>query len=425
MEPAVERRIVEFSAQLYLILEIIKKRDYYPQIEIIEEIAGCGETVIIKGVPYDNFASNSYLGLSRHSKVIESAKRALDRFGIGSGGSRLTSGTTAVHRQLEERIARFKGTEDAVVFSSGFLANLGILLAIINSPVAHIAAELDPEAVGLHPATDVFFDELVHASVIDGTQLSQSRLWGGRVRAHRYLHRDVEDLEQKLSSTNPERALIVTDGVFSLHGRVAPLDKIVEIAQKYGASVYVDDAHGTGVLGPNGRGTADLFGLGEVEYAIGTLSKAFGGEGGFFVGDARMCEYLRVACRTQVFQTSMSSAIAAGLITAIDVAEEEPERRERLVDNAIRINSELVRLGFDTFGSRTQIIPVCFETEERAKRACKILASHRIFAPPYYYPAVRRREAMIRVNLMATHSGDQLERLVTALKHAGEETGVL
>ena len=421
-------RMVEtpFSAAPLQMLNIIRKRNYYPHIETINELSGLGEVVVIDGVPMDNFASNSYLGLSRHPRVVEAAKAAAERFGIGSGGSRLTSGSQTPHRQLEERIAEYKSKEAAIVFSSGYLANVGVLPAILNSHLTRLAAELDPEAEKLDCVTNVFFDELVHASIIDGIQLAQSKLWGGRVRSHLFLHRDVEELEQRLATTKAERALVVTDGVFSLHGRVAPLDQIVGVAHRYNAAVYVDDAHGTGVLGPHGRGTADLYGVeDEIDFPIGTMSKALGGEGGFFVGSHEMCQYLRVGCRTQMFQTSMSPPVAAGLLAAIDIIDHEPEHRERLLASASRVNTELVRLGFNTFGSRTQIIPVCFGSDQQAKLACEILGRHRIFAPPYYYPAVRKGEAMVRINLMSSHTNNQLEHLLTAFEEAGQQTGVL
>lgn len=417
---------MRFEKQLLDILDVVERRNYYPTICEIQAIEGAGESVVIDGKCYDNYSSNSYLGISRDPRVITSAKNALDRYGIGSGGSRLTSGTHTLHRELEEKIAEFKGAEDAVLFSSGYLMNIGVLCALLNSPIERIAHELDPSMNGQGTTTHAFFDELVHASIIDGMMLASTRLFGGKVRMHKYLHLDVDHLEQELDDIKPERALVITDGVFSLHGRIAPLAKIVPVAKRYGASIYVDDAHGTAVLGPNGHGTAELCGVeGAIDFPVGTLSKALGGEGGFLAGTKKICAYLRVACRTHMFQTSLSPAVVAGLITAIDIAQNEPERRVRLCASSAHVRTELTRLGFDIFGSKTQIIPVCFRTESQAKKACEILMEEGVFAPPYYYPAVRHDEAMIRVNIMATHNDEQLEKLVSALDRAGKETSIL
>ncbi len=416
---------MKFFERLSTILETVEKRHLYPLICELAAVEGSGETAVIEGRRYANFASNSYLGLTRHPKVIEAATRAIREFGLGSGGSRLTSGTNRLHRQLEEVIAEFKGTEDSVVFSAGYLANIGVLLAVLNSPLARTTSELnhDQETFG---ETDVYYDELVHASIIDGLMLASVRLFGGRVHLHRYMHLDMGQLEQELVAGKSDHpALVVTDGIFSLHGRKAPLDQIVRIAHRHGAAVYVDDAHGTGVLGRTGRGTAEMCGVdGAIDIPVGTLSKALGGEGGFCAGTKEFCDYLRIACRTHMFQTSMSPAMAAGLIAAFQVVKDEPERRERLTAVSHQVSSELNHLGFDTFGSTTQIIPVCFETEARARAAFRLLMDEGIFAPPYYYPAVRHDEAMIRVNLMATHTDEQIERLVSILAKAGQEAAV-
>jgi 8-amino-7-oxononanoate synthase len=406
------------------VVEILNDRGYYPRIDEISAFPSIAE-VLVRGNTCVNFSSNDYLGFTRHPKIIEASAAALAEYGSGSGGSRLTSGTQTLHRQLEQRIAEFKGKEDAVVFSAGYLANIGIIPALVGAPLKSLIASLDPDN-SILPPCEVFLDELVHSSIIDGLTIATSRIFGNRIKFRFYNHLDVDHLESFLTSSEAENKLIITDGVFSLHGRMAPLAKIVEVARKHNAEVYVDDAHGTGVLGATGLGTAEHFGVSEeIDFPVGTLSKALGGSGGFIAGSKDLCDYLRVACRTHVYQTSMAPAMAAGLIIAFDLIRDEPERRITLAKNAAYVNKELIRLGFDTFGSKTQIIPVRFWSEQKAKRATEMLLESGVFAPCYYYPAVRRDEAMVRVNLMAIHSEEQLSKLLTAIEAAGKETGVI
>ena len=405
------------------VVALLEERGYYPRIEQVSGFTKPGR-VSIEGRECINFSSNDYLGFSQHPAVIEAAGAGLSNYGFGSGGSRLTSGTQTLHKELEACIARFKGREDAVVFSAGYLANAGIIPALVGCPLRSLVHALDPDIN--FPSIEVFLDELVHSSIIDGLAVATSRLFGNRARFRFYNHLDVEHLESFLSASDAENKLVITDGVFSLHGRVAPLDKIVEVSHRHGAEVYVDDAHGTGVLGEHGLGTAEMYGVSdEIDFPVGTLSKALGGSGGFIAASHEMCQYLRVACRSHVYQTSMPPSTAAGLIKAFELIGTEPELRQTLSHNASVVNRELVRLGFDTFGSRTQIIPVRFWEEPKAKKASDILLKRGIFAPCYYYPAVRRDEAMVRINLMATHSDDDLSTLLEALECAGRETAVI
>ena len=406
------------------VVEMLNDHGYYPRIDEITAFPSIAE-VLVRGKACVNFSSNDYLGFTRHPKIIEASIAALSEYGSGSGGSRLTSGTQTLHRQLEQRIAEFKGKEDAVVFSAGYLANIGIIPALVGAPLKSLIASLDPDN-SILPPCEVFLDELVHSSIIDGLTIATSRIFGNRIKFRFYNHLDVDHLESFLTSSEAENKLIITDGVFSLHGRMAPLAKIVEVARKHNAEVYVDDAHGTGVLGATGLGTAEHFGVSEeIDFPVGTLSKALGGSGGFIAGSKDLCDYLRVACRTHVYQTSMAPAMAAGLIVAFDLIRDEPERRITLAKNSAYVNRELIRLGFDTFGSKTQIIPVRFWSEQKAKRATEMLLNSGVFSPCYYYPAVRRDEAMVRVNLMSIHSDEQLSRLLTALEVAGKDTGVI
>ena len=405
-------------------VDTLNERGYYPRIDEIADFPS-GSEVLVRGKVCANFSSNDYLGLSKHPKVLEASRKALKRYGFGSGGSRLTSGNQSIHNQLERRIAEFEGREDAVVFSAGYLANAGIIPALVGASLWGLMNSLEPGNT-LFPSCEVFLDELVHSSIIDGISISTSRIFGHRPRFRFYNHLDVGHLESFLANSDAENKLIITDGVFSLHGRMAPLPGIVAIAKKYRAEVYVDDAHGTGVLGDNGLGTAEHLGVkGQIHYPVGTLSKALGGTGGFIAGTKKTCDYLRVACRTHMFQTSMCPSNAAGLIEAFNLISSEPERRVKLARDAAYLNKELVRLGFDTFGSKTQIVPVRFWSEQKAKRAAEMLFEGGIFAPCYYHPAVRLDEAMIRINLTYTHTDEQLSRLLSIIETAGKDTGVI
>lgn len=407
-------------------VRVLDRSFYYPETETVEGFEGVEEVVCVDDRTLINFASNGYLGLARHPKVIEAAQKALVRYGLGTGGSRLTSGSQKPHRELEEAIASFKDTEDAVVFSSGYLTNIGAITALSAQPLRLVVETLDTDAMrSLVGQTQILVDKLSHMSIVDGVMLAGSRFFGNSVSVRFYQHNDTTHLESLLKNSSADRKLIVTDGVFSLHGRVAPLDEILRIAHAYDAQVYVDDAHGTGVLGKHGRGTAELFGVdGLVDFSMGTLSKALGGQGGYIACTSEVCRYLRVAARSYMFQTSMPAAIAAGVTAALGIVQAEPERRERLLSNAKWLNSELINMGLETFGSTTQIVPVCFYDEGSAKRAYRILLDRGIFAPCYYYPAVPRNESIIRVNLTAMHTRHQIECLLEAISEAAKETDI-
>lgn len=409
------------------VTRILRDLDYYPATYESDESSALSR-IVIRGCEFDNFASNSYLGICDDPRIIKAMKNALDHYGSGAGASRLTAGTQSIHRQLEERIAAFKHREDAVIFSAGMLVNMGVIPALASSTLRHLIDDTESglrSATGLFGSVAIFCDEKNHASVIDGCALSIFNLWGGhRSKFHSYRHLDMNHLEQLLQISNREQNIIITDGVFSLHGHVAPLNNIVKLSRQYNAVVYVDDAHGTGVLGPTGRGTAEMFGV-DVDIHMGTFSKAFGGSGGFIVGDRDFCDYLRVACRTHMFQTAMAPCTAAGLIVSLDIVEFELWRRERLLENATSVRKELERLGFSTLSSKHHIIPVLVGDEQIAINLYHGLLERGIFAPCYRYPAMDFNEAIIRCNMMATHTEEQLDRLVTALAELGRRYGVI
>ena len=387
-------------------LGVVDDASMYPQVQVIDQvISDGGELVVLDGYGEClSFASNNYLGIAGHPKVIEAAHAALDRYGLGSGGSRLTVGTTRAHAALEERLASFKGTEDAVVFSAGYLANLGTLQALTTTPLHSLVRRLDPErAKGFTgQSLDVFVDALSHRSILEALQGRQvGSAEGMSVHVAPYLN--VKQLEGLLRKSQATAKLIVTDGVFSLHGRLAPLSRIRELATQHSAQIYVDDAHGVGVLGPRGRGTAEHLGVTGVDYCMGTLSKALGAQGGYVAGTREFCRYLRIAAPSYMFQTALPPSVVAGALAAVKLIDEEPWRRTALCANAEWFREELLREGFEILGSTTHIVPVQFYTEAAAQQAFRTLLEHGFFAPAYYYPAVRKNEAMLRMNLTSSH----------------------
>lgn len=394
---------------------------YLPIVETITGVS-TGPRVRFQGREFVTFASNGYLGLADHPKVKGAASRAALTHGAGAGASRFTGGTQDLHRALEEAIAAFKdptGKSDAIVYSTGYLANIGAIPAIVAPPLLSQTQRLNPEMDASWGKAAIFYDRDNHHCVLDGCMTAQA--WDRSIILKSYRHLRVDSLARSLSTVEAERKIVITDGVFSLSGHVAPLDGIVELAEKHDALVYIDDAHGTGVLGENGRGTAECKGVeGRVHINMGTLSKALGGAGGFIVADPEIVEYLRYSSGSYIFQTAMPPAVAAGLIEAIKIVQSEEGRdlRRKLWDNVRYLRKCLAHAGFDTMGSETQIVPVLIGDEATAKTVAERLKDHGIFAPCYYYTAVPRGQAIIRVNIMATHSHEDLDLLVNGLEKA-------
>ena len=370
-----------------------------------------GPTCMIDGREVISLSSNDYLGLTHHPRLREAALRAVEAFGAGSGAVRTIAGTMTLHEQLEAELARFKETEAVLTFQSGFTANTGVI------PV--IAGEDDL----------IVSDSLNHASIIDGMRLSKAP-------RKVYPHKDVAALREILRESTargregtgePYRLiLVVTDGVFSMDGDIAPLPGIVEAADAYGAAVLVDDAHASGVLGRNGRGTIDHFGLhGRVAVQVGTLSKAVGVLGGYVAGSAALRDLLTQRARPFLFSTSHPPAVAAACLEAIHVFEEEPELLERLWANTRRFKGELARLGFDTGVSETPITPVIVGESATAIRFSDRLFEEGIFATSVVYPTVALDKARLRTIVTAAHTDDHLDRALETFDRVGHELGVL
>lgn len=388
----------------------------------VETIIGCttSDEVAIDGRKVLLFCSNDYLGLASSPKLKAAAHEAIERYGIGSGGSRLVSGSSDIQWQLEREIAEFKGREAAITFSTGYMANTGVIPAItnlINLKESGDHYELSPF---LGKRTTIFVDELCHASVFDGARLS-------RARAVSFNHNDMGDLESKLHRYEDHRKLIVTDGVFSMDGDLAPLPYVVGLAKKYQSLIMVDDAHASGILGKNGRGTIEHWGLneGDVDIMMGTFTKSFGGVGGFIAGDHELVDFLRASARPYIFSAPIPPSIVAAIIAAIREAKTNSEPRQRLWENAAYLRDNLRRMGFDTAESETQIVPVVVGDEKKCMELSKQLLASGVFVPPVRWPAVPWGEARLRVIVRATHAREQIDYFLECMEIIGRRLGII
>jgi glycine C-acetyltransferase len=355
-----------------------------------------------------NLASNNYLGLTTHPKLREAAIDATKKYGVGSGAVRTIAGTMKIHMELEEKIARFKNVEACVVFQSGFTANAGTVSAILGKEDFIIS------------------DELNHASIIDGARLSRAKILVFR-------HKDVAHAEEQLRSVKdqPGRKLVISDGVFSMDGDIGALPQLCDLAEKYGAIMMVDDAHASGVLGRNGRGTIDHFHLhGRVDVQVGTLSKAIGALGGYVCGSRELIDFLYHRARPFLFSTSHPPSVAATCIAAFEVLESEPERIEKLWENTHFFKSELGRLGFNIGGvntpaSETPITPIIVGEGKRAMDFSRELFQQGVMATGIAFPTVPEGKARIRTIMTATHTKEQLERALEILQRVGKKMGII
>ncbi|HEX5926224.1 MAG TPA: 8-amino-7-oxononanoate synthase [Baekduia sp.] len=368
-----------------------------------------GSRVVLDGRPVLLLCSNNYLGLADHPRVREAAADAAMRWGAGAGASRLVSGTMTVHRRLEEALAAFKGTESSVLFGSGYLANLGVIGAL-----ARLGA--DNSSAGAPPPV-VFSDELNHASIIDGCRLA-------RAETFVYDHCDVEHLAWGLRQHRDRAGLIVTDSVFSMDGDIAPLAEIAELARRHGVRTVVDEAHGTGCLGPGGRGAVAEAGLdGEIDVVIGTLGKALGAYGAFAACSAAMRELLTNTARSLIFSTALPPPAVAAALAALEVLQEHPEMVDRLQANADAMRDELAREGFEVAGSSTQIIPLVVGDAELAMQVCEQAIEAGVFAQAIRPPTVPAGTSRLRLALMATHTREELRAAARTLGRAALQAG--
>ncbi len=384
----------------YTIAREVQEAGYYPYFAPIEE--SFDTEVMIRGERKVMVGSNNYLGLTHHPKVIEAAKAALHRYGSGCTGSRFLNGTLDLHELLEDRLAKFMSQESALVFSTGFQANLGAISALVGRD------------------DHLFSDKLNHASIVDGSRLSFGVV-------HRFPHGDLRSLERELARTPAEAGkLIVTDGIFSMEGTICDLPGIMALAEVYGAEVLVDDAHAFGVLGEFGGGTAQHFHLEDrVSLVMATFSKSLASIGGVIAGPEDVIHYLKHHARSLIFSASMPPASVAGTLAALDVIQEEPERREKLWANTRRMQEGLRSLGYDIGKSETPIIPVQVGELQRMLVFWRTLFDAGVFTNPVTPPAVPENSCCLRISCMATHTDDHIDFVLDAFANIGKTMAVI
>ncbi len=389
-------------SQLVKEMEDLKNQGLYIYIRTLE--GPQGSWLKIEGKKVLNLCSNNYLGFADEPRLKEAAKMAIDYWGVGPGAVRTIAGSLKIHEELEEALAKFKGVEAALFFQTGFITNQAVIPTLLG------------------PEDAVFSDELNHASIIDGIRLTKAKRYV-------YKHNDLDDLKAKLEEASKEnfrRKLIVTDGVFSMDGDLAPLPGIVELAEKYDAMVMVDDAHGEGVLGSHGRGIVDHFNLhGRVDIEVGTLSKAFGVVGGYVAGKKELIDYLKQRSRPFLFSSPLSPADTAAALEAVKILMESDERVKRLWDNAKYFKEKMNALGFDTGHSETPITPVMLYDAKLATEFSRRLFEEGVFAQAIGYPTVPKGKARIRVMISAVHTKDDLDFAIEKFEKVGKELDVI
>jgi 8-amino-7-oxononanoate synthase len=372
----------------------------YPYFRAIESEQDT--VVIINGKKVLMFGSNSYLGLTNHPKVKAAAKAAIDKYGTGCAGSRFLNGTLDIHIELENKLAQLVNKDAALCYSTGFQVNLGVVSLL----------------AGRHDY--LLLDELDHASIIEGSRLSFSKVL-------KFAHNDMDALKNKLKLCHKDRIkLIVIDGIFSMEGDIINLPEVVKLAEHYGASIMVDDAHSLGVLGKNGSGTASHFGLTDkVDLIMGTFSKSFASLGGFIASDKEVINYIKHNSRTLIFSASMTPASAASVLASIEIMENEPERIKHLWDMTALALNGFKSAGFDTGKSETPIIPLFIRDDIKALQLTQNLLAVGVFVNPVVSPAVPKEDCLIRYSLMATHTKEQVEISIEKITKEAKELGIL
>jgi len=377
----------------------IQAAGLYPYFKAISKAEDT--VVLIEGKERVMMGSNNYLGLTHHPHVLEASRRALEMFGSGCTGSRFLNGTLDLHEQLEARLAQFLGKEAALIFSTGYQANLGVISGLVGR------------------GDIVFLDKLDHASIVDGAKMS----FGD---TERFNHGDLDQLELRLSRHGDRGKLVIVDGVYSMEGNIADLPGLVKVAQKHGAALAVDDAHSIGVLGPNGEGTAHHFGMqDEVDLIVGTFSKSLASIGGFVAATESVIHYLKHHSRPLIFTAALPPANTAGVLAALDVMIAEPERRTRLWENTRRLQDGFRSLGFDIGPTQTPIVPVLIGTLENTFVFWRRLFDAGVFTNPVVPPAVPPDECRLRTSLMATHTAGQIDFALEQFATLGKGMGII
>jgi len=365
-------------------------------------LSSVGPEAILNGKKVLMLGSNSYLGLNHHPRVIEAAKRAMDSYGTSCAGSRFLNGTLDIHLELEAELAKLVKKPRALVFSTGFLTNLGVISSLVGR------------------GEFIIIDSLDHASIVEGSRLAFGKIL-------KFRHMDTKHLEERLFWIPPVKGkLVVVDGIFSMEGHIAPLPQIVELAEKYNAAVMVDEAHAIGVMGPRGEGCTVHFGLTDrVDLIMGTFSKTLGSIGGFVAGEDEVLDYIQHVSRALIFSASIPASAAAAALEALHIMLEQPELIDKLWHNTRRMKGALDSLGFDTYGSETPVIPVLVGEDLTAFKMTKLLQDDGVFVNPVVSPAVPPGGALMRISLTAAHSDEQIDRAIAAVGRAGKALGVI
>ena len=399
---------------IYKFVDFQKKEKLYPEHRVIDSSPAAAE-VIVNGKSVVMFSSNNYLGLSGEPEVVAAASKAVEIFGIGPGTSRLLSGNIRIYEELEEELAKMVGKEASIFFSTGYMANEG-LFKVLMDPFASSFPFPYEKGSGT-----IVSDEDNHNSIVTGCRLSTAE----RLT---FKHNDMKDLERVLASLSKERRkLIVTEGSFSLEGVLSPLPKIVQLAEKYNAMTLIDDAHGVGVLGENGGGTAEYYGLQDkIDVIMGSCSKALGGMGGFVAADKRLIEYFKVASRSYMYSSPVSACVAYGLKESVRLSMEGKARRKKLHDNYRYLFDKISALGYEILGDGTvPVLPIMLHDENIAVRANKLLFEKGVYVESFRWPAVPEGTARMRIVPMAHHEQKHLDKLVKALEETGKELKIL
>ncbi len=386
-------------------VDFLHKESLYPT---IHKMIGYSyePKVNIKGKKYLSFSSNNYLGLSGNKETKKSIKKAIDSYGVGSGGTRLVSGTLDIQVEFEKNLASYMGFEDSMTFSSGYLANVGVIRMLVD-PFPYF--QLSEEKQGV-----IISDELNHASIIDGVRLSKSL-------KEIYRHSNMEDLENILKKFNDRRKLIITDGVFSMDGDLANLKEITRLAKKYDAILMVDDSHAVGIIGPKGRGTAHLLGVEkDVDIIMGSFTKAFGSIGGFIVGNKEIIDYLRITSRSYIFSDPIPPAFVAGLISTLKILMKSDKLRKNALKNSQILRLGLRKAGFVVYGEDTNIIPLIISDERKTIDFSNMLMDNGIIATCVRRPVVSPGKERIRFSVMATHKESEIRYLIEKCTHIGK-----
>ena len=377
----------------------VRKSGFYPYFRAIETAQDT--EVFINGKKFLMLGSNSYLGLTNDPRVKKASIEAIEKYGTGCAGSRFLNGTLKIHEELEEKLATFVKKEAALLFSTGFMVNQGV--------ISYLCGKDDV----------VIVDSLDHASIIEGCRLTFAKTF-------RFRHNDMQDLEEKLKNAGDRGKLVVVDGVFSMEGDIAKLPEIVKLCEKYGARLMTDDAHSLGVLGKDGRGTANHFNLDDkVDLIMSTFSKSFASLGGFVAGPAKVIDYLKHNSRTLIFHASPPPAAVGAVLKVLEIMQTEPERIEKLWHNTRKMLKGFKELGFDIGVAETPIIPVVIGDDMKCFKFWKMLTEDGIFVNPVVHPAVPEGRALIRTSYMSTHTDEQLDRVLDSFERIGKSLGII